>query len=140
MKTGLLILALASPIGLMACSTANAASPHYVAAHVKPQGNWVLNPRKCPDLVEDYRDRRESRRDESFDRNRRDVIEDIRDRRESRRDEAVTVCPASAWDWHGPKYSAHHHVARPVKVKVYYNPHKKRHYHKNGRKHVTIRW
>jgi len=139
MKTGLLILTLASPLALMACSSANAHSAHY-SAHVKPKGQWVLNPRKCPDLVEDYRDRRESRRDEAFDRNRRDVVEDIRDRRESRRDEAVTVCPASAWDWHGSKYRANHHVARPVKVKVYYNPHKKRHYHKYGQKHVAIHW
>jgi len=140
MKTTLLILVMTVPLALTACSTANAHSPHYTAKHVKPQGHWVLNPRKCPDLVEDRLDRQESRRDEAYDRNRRDVAEDIRDRRESRRDEAVTVCPASAWEWNGSKYRNNYHAARPVKVKVYYNPRKKRHYHKYGHKHVAILW
>lgn len=62
-------------------------------------GAWVLNPRKCPDLIEDRIDRRESIIDERFDRNRRDVLEDIRDRRESRRDRAVTICPRRAFTW-----------------------------------------
>ncbi len=138
MKTTLLCLTIALPLGLAACSTASA-HPHYTAAP-SAKGQWVLNPRKCPDLVEDWRDRRESRRDEAYDRGPRDVAEDIRDRRESRRDEAVTVCPASAWEWRGSAYRPHYHAARPVKVKVYYNPHKKRHYHRHGGRHIAIHW
>jgi len=138
MKTTLLCIAVAMPLGLAACSTANA-HPHYAVPH-SAKGQWVLNPRKCPDLVEDWRDRQESRRDEAYDRGPRDVAEDWRDRKESRRDEAVTVCPASAWEWHGPVYRKHYHAARPVKGNVYYNPRKKRHYHRHGGKRVTVYW
>ena len=60
-------------------------------------GEWRLDPRRCPDLREDRRDARESRRDERYDYSRRDVREDRYDRRESRRDRAVTVCPRSAF-------------------------------------------
>lgn len=54
----------------------------------------VVHPARCPDRIEDRLDRRESLRDERFDRGPRDVAEDRFDRRESRRDRAVDVCPA----------------------------------------------
>ncbi len=60
-------------------------------------GEWKINPRACPDLMEDRADRREDRRDARVDYGRRDRVEDRYDRRENRRDEAVTVCPASAF-------------------------------------------
>lgn len=60
-------------------------------------GEWKLNPRACPDLVEDHYDRREDRRDARVDYGRRDRVEDRYDRRENRRDERVTVCPISAF-------------------------------------------
>ncbi|MDZ7629576.1 MAG: hypothetical protein U5J99_14340 [Parvularculaceae bacterium] len=60
-------------------------------------GEWRLDRSRCPDLGEDRRDARESRRDERYDYSRRDVREDRYDRRESRRDRAVTVCPRSAF-------------------------------------------
>ncbi len=60
-------------------------------------GEWKLNPRACPDLVEDRYDRIEDRRDTRFTTGRRDRIEDRRDRAENRRDEAVTICPARAF-------------------------------------------
>ncbi len=46
-------------------------------------GEWRLDPRKCPDLREDYRDSR--------------VTWSRRDAREDRRDRRVTNCPARAW-------------------------------------------
>lgn len=60
-------------------------------------GEWKLDPRRCADIREDWRDARENRRDERFDYGRRDRIEDRYDRREDRRDRAVTVCPRSAF-------------------------------------------
>jgi len=60
-------------------------------------GEWKLNARACPDLLEDHWDRREDRRDERVDYGRRDRVEDRFDRRENRRDEAVTVCPIRAF-------------------------------------------
>jgi hypothetical protein len=56
-----------------------------------------LNPAQCPDLREDRRDAKESRRDERIDWSRRDVREDRLDRKESRRDRAVVVCPRAAY-------------------------------------------
>lgn len=67
-------------------------------------GEWRLNPRACPDLVEDRFDRREDRRDARVDYGRRDRREDIRDRRENRRDEAVTICPLSAFYYEPDRY------------------------------------
>jgi len=98
-------------------------------------GEWRLDPRRCPDLVEDYRDRRESRRDERYDHGPLDRIEDRIDRRESRRDERVTVCPRSAWVWHGRGYRA----ARPAAAAVYYDG-RARHYYRRGpnRARVTV--
>jgi hypothetical protein len=56
-----------------------------------------LDARQCPDIREDRRDARESRRDERIDWSRADVREDRADRHESRRDRAVTVCPRQAY-------------------------------------------
>ena len=95
----------------LALTGAACATPAYA-------GEWRLDPARCPDLVEDRRDRRESRRDERYDRGPLDRIEDRVDRRESRRDERVTVCPRSAWVWHGGGRRA----ARPVAATVYYDP------------------
>ncbi len=60
-------------------------------------GKWVLNPRACPDLVEDRLDRIEDRRDARVTRGPLDRIEDRLDARENRRDRAVPVCPARAF-------------------------------------------
>lgn len=130
----LVIVSLLMSAGLAATSAAEA----HPGGH---QGRWVLNPAKCPDLVEDWRDRRESRRDERYDRNRRDVREDRRDRRESRRDEAVTRCPASAYEWRGPRYRAKYHPARPRAVAVYYNPYQRQYYRRgHGGGRIIIRF
>ena len=102
------------------------------AAH---SGEWRFHPERCPDLVEDYRDRRESRRDERYDRGPLDRIEDRFDRRESRRDESVTVCPASAWVWHGAK---RYRTARPAGVKIYYDG-RARHYYRFGPNKARVR-
>lgn len=80
-------------------------------------GEWRFDAARCPDLVEDRIDRRESRRDRRVDRGPLDRAEDRRDARESRRDERVTVCPRSAWVWHG----AGPRTARPATVNVYYD-------------------
>ncbi|MEM9496020.1 MAG: hypothetical protein AAGA09_08450 [Pseudomonadota bacterium] len=60
-------------------------------------GEWKLDRRACPDLVEDRLDRREDRRDRRVTWSRRDAREDRRDARENRRDEAFTICPVSAF-------------------------------------------
>lgn len=106
-----------------------------VAAPAAHAGEWRFHADRCPDLVEDVRDRRESRRDEHYDRGPVDRIEDRADRRESRRDESVTICPASAWVWHG-----HSHVrpARPAAVTVYYDA-RKRHYYRVGPNRARVR-
>lgn len=59
-------------------------------------GEWRFHPERCPDLIEDRADRRESRRDERYNHGPFDRAEDRADRRESRRDERITVCPKSA--------------------------------------------
>ena len=92
------------------------------AAHA---GQWRFEPSRCPDLVEDVRDRRESRRDERIDRGPLDRIEDRLDRRESRRDERVTVCPTRAWVWEGPRRLR---TTRPSAVAVYYDTRARRYY------------
>ncbi|MEO1135739.1 MAG: hypothetical protein AAFW68_03885 [Pseudomonadota bacterium] len=113
---------------LFAAGCVSAASPAYA-------GNWRFEPSRCPDLVEDRRDRRESRRDERYDRGPLDRAEDRADRRESRRDERVTICPASAWVWDGPRAGR---VARPAAVAVYYDA-RARHYYRYGPKHTRVR-
>ncbi|MEO0398311.1 MAG: hypothetical protein AAF224_02685 [Pseudomonadota bacterium] len=98
--------------------------------------NWRLDPARCPDLVEDRLDRRESRRDERVDRGPRDRAEDRRDRRESRRDERVTVCPASAWVRDGPRSRR---TARPARAVVYYDGPGRRYYRYGPNKNrVTV--
>lgn len=94
-------------------------------------GQWRFEPTRCPDLVEDYRDRRESRRDERYTRGPIDRIEDRIDRRESRRDERVTICPASAWVWDGPRRLR---TARPAAPSVYYDARAYRYYRVGPRK------
>jgi len=49
-------------------------------------GTWRLNPDRCPDLREDYRD---MRRDRGWN-----------DRREDRHDSRVVNCPARAWTYY----------------------------------------
>lgn len=105
-----------------------------VAAPPAQASGWRFVPGRCPDLVEDYRDRRESRRDERHDYSRRDIREDRRDRRESRRDESVTVCPASAWVWDGPR---RYRTARPVAAPVYYD-YRAHRYYRHGPDRVRI--
>lgn len=134
----LYLMTLVGVASLAGCVSANAQPAPYVA-YGKTSG-WVLNPAKCPDLVEDWRDRRESRRDEAYDHGPRDVIEDWVDRRESRRDEAVTNCPARAWEWRGGRYIAHTHGPRPSYVKIYYHPHRKTYYHKHGHRRIAVRF
>ena len=79
-------------------------------------GEWKLNPRACPDLVEDRWDRREDRRDARVYSGRQDVIEDHLDRQENWRDEAVTICPARALyyqpSWKELKYGGDHAYGR----------------------------
>lgn len=96
-------------VALAVCATA--------PAHA---GQWVLDPARCPDLVEDRLDRAESRRDRRVNRGPLDRLEDRRDARESRRDEAVTACPASAWVWQGRRAPAR--PPRPAAVQVYFDP------------------
>ncbi|WOI53429.1 hypothetical protein [Parvularcula sp. LCG005] len=66
--------------GLFAFGSMGAASLGSAVA-----GEWYLNPRACPDLREDVRDRR--------------IDEGRRDRREDRRDERIVDCPASAYTY-----------------------------------------
>jgi len=133
----LLLTAIIGGLSLTACASANAGAPHVKYA---ANGQWVLNPNKCPDLVEDKRQRRAMRRDEAYDRSRRDVAEDRKERKNARRDEAVTNCPASAWEWHGPSYRKGYHPVRPIKVNIYYQPSKRTYYRRNGNKKVVIRF
>lgn len=97
-------------------------------------GEWRLDPARCPDLVEDRRDRQESRRDERYDRGPLDRAEDRADRRESRRDESVTVCPRSAWVWNGGRYR----TARPAAAAIYYDRNA-RHYYRYGPNRARVR-
>lgn len=120
--------------GLFAVGCVAAPAPAYA-------GEWRFVPSRCPDLVEDWRDRRESRRDERYDYGPLDRAEDRRDRRESRRDERVTVCPASAWVWagHGEGPRGYRPVVRPAAAAVYYDW-RAHHYYRYGpdRTRVTV--
>ena len=125
--------AAAGCFGLFAAGCVSApAQAHAVPAYA---GQWRFEPSRCPDLVEDWRDRRESRRDERVDLGPLDRAEDRRDRRESRRDERVTVCPASAWVWDGPH--RYRPAARPVASAVYYDW-RARHYYRYGPDRVRV--
>lgn len=75
-----MMLSLPFALGLLACAS---------AAPPAQAGEWRLDPRLCPDLREDIRDRR--------------VTYGRRDAREDRRDERVTRCPARAWVWVGDR-------------------------------------
>lgn len=70
-------------------ATAQAAPPGHRS------GEWQLNPRLCPDLREDVRDRR--------------YTYSRRDRREDRRDSRATVCPARAWTYVPSRYEQRRH-------------------------------
>ena len=120
-------------LGLMAAGCVSASE----TAYAKPAyaGEWRFHPERCPDLVEDRRDRRESRRDERYDYGPRDRAEDRRDRRESRRDERVTVCPANAWVWYGER---RYRPARPAAAVVYYDPYD-RYYYRYGPDRSRVR-
>lgn len=85
--------------------------------------------------MEDYRDRRESRRDRRVDRGPLDRAEDRRDLRESRRDERVTVCPASAWVWTGAPRAS---VARPAAARVYFDAGRREYYRLGPNRRRTI--
>lgn len=87
---------------LLGAGFALAASPAFA-------GEWRLDPRRCADIREDWRDARENRRDERVDYGRRDRIEDRYDRREDRRDRAVTVCPRSAF-YYAPGRGDRHYL------------------------------
>ena len=73
--------------------------------------------------------------DERYNRGPLDRLEDRLDRRESRRDERVTVCPKSAWVYHGAK---RHRAPRPAAITVYYDPYEK-HYYRYGPDRVRLR-
>ncbi|WDI32929.1 hypothetical protein PUV54_06930 [Hyphococcus flavus] len=96
-------------------------------------GEWKLNARACPDLVEDRLDRIEDRRDRRFTTSRRDRREDRYDRRENRRDEAVTVCPARAFYYQPDR--------RELKRAARYDERRGRSYGKNQRSFRSeLRW
>ncbi len=86
-------------------SPATAATSH-LGHHAVHHGEWRINPRLCPDLVEDRRDRR--------------VTYSRADRREDRRDAAVVNCPARAWVWVGPHpFNPRIHPVRPVVTAIH---------------------
>lgn len=91
-------------------------------------GEWRLDRSRCPDLREDRRDARESRRDERYDYSRRDVREDRIDRRESRRDRAVTVCPRSAFYYVPDRYERGRSDWRAPRLRLAYDRDLRLHY------------
>lgn len=99
-------------------------------------GEWRFSADRCPDLVEDRRDRAESRRDERYDNGPADRAEDRADRRESRRDERVTECPPDAWSYYGPNNGRR--AQRPGPVAVYYDRND-RYYYRDGPNGARIR-
>ncbi|MEO1252194.1 MAG: hypothetical protein AAFW81_07605 [Pseudomonadota bacterium] len=125
---------MALKLGTLALATGATMLIGCASAPPAQASGWRFVPSRCPDLVEDYYDRRESRRDERRDYSAADVREDRRDRRESRRDEAVTVCPASAWVWDGPR---RYRPARPAAAAVYYDA-RARHYYRYGPDRVRL--
>ncbi len=141
MKT--IIITLSACIALGAGVSANAKPLHKTvkyAAKYAAGGQWKLNPNKCPDLVEDRRQRRAMRRDEAHTYGLRDVIEDWNERENARQDEAVTNCPARAWEWVGPRYRPKHHAPRPVSGRIFYHPQKRVYYRAHGKRRIVIRF
>ncbi|OYX49816.1 MAG: hypothetical protein B7Y90_06030 [Alphaproteobacteria bacterium 32-64-14] len=67
-------------------------------------GEWRLDPRRCPDLMEDYRD---MRRDRGW-----------QNRREDRRDQRVISCPARAWTYDRDRYERGVPLPYPRKIVV----------------------
>ncbi len=129
MKT--VLFSILTVTGLCAFGSANAGAPM--------PGYWAFNPERCPDLVEDRRDRIGSRIDEAYDRGPRDVIEDYADRRENARDEARTYCPASAFVWQGPAYRRGIHAARPSSIDFYHDRKARLHYrYGNHNKRIVV--
>jgi len=99
--------------GLVGCATASAEA-----------GEWRLDPRRCPDLREDFRD---SQRITGW----RDLREDVRDRRS-------VNCPASAWVWVNDRGRVvHTRPGRPDAVVVRFQP-DRRPYHRRGGRDVTL--
>ncbi len=94
-------------------------------------GEWKLNPRACPDLVEDRYDRIEDRRDARRDYGRRDRREDRADRRENRRDRAVTVCPLRAFYYAPDRYDRRARQGRSDRYGRAYG-------HSNSRRHARL--
>lgn len=72
-------------LALIAGAAAACAAPAAPAAHAGVYGEWRLVAPRCPDLVEDRRDRR--------------IVWSRADLREDRRDARVVRCPASALIW-----------------------------------------
>lgn len=87
-------------------------------------GEWRLNPRLCPDLREDMRDRRHTY-------GLRDLREDIRDSR-------TVNCPASAWVWVSDRGRVvQTRQRRPDAVVIHFDP-DRRAYYRRGRTDVNI--
>lgn len=96
---GLRFLALSALAGLTAaCAGSAQAAP----------GEWRLDPRRCPDLVEDRVDRR--------------VTRGRADLREDRRDARVINCPARAWVWTGSRRGVRTDPARPAVTAITVRP------------------
>jgi hypothetical protein len=139
MKT--IILTLSACLAIGACASANASPSHKAVKYAaNGQGQWKLNPRKCPDLMEDRRQRRAMRRDKAHTRGPLDLIEDWTESANARRDEAVTNCPARAWKWVGPRYRPGHHAPRPTSGRIYYHPKKRIYYRHQGTRRIVIRF
>lgn len=82
MKTLLTAAIMASALAVPSLASAQTTD---VRVRATVSGEWVLNPRLCPDLREDRRDSR--------------VTTSRRDRREDRRDARIVDCPASAYSF-----------------------------------------
>lgn len=132
----LVIGALTGAVAFAALGATAQAHPYHASGYAGV--GWRFDASRCPDLVEDARDRREDRRDRRYDNGRRDRFEDRADRRENRRDERVTVCPARAWVWDGPRKGARN-AARPSRATIFYDA-RSRQYYRYGpnRTRVTI--
>ncbi len=82
-------------------------------------GQWAVDLGRCPDHLEDIRDRLEDRFDARRVTSARDLREDRRDARESRRDERVTVCPGQALVFNAAAPGRAKPWRRPEKITLY---------------------